>query len=103
MRISTAFSFQRATQDVQEKLTEIGKLQTQIGSGKKLLRPSDGPTEASRAVDLNQAISQLDQFQRNRVFCQSTVRSSGYHTNECEQFTPACARSYDSGQQWFSD
>ena len=68
MRISTAFSFQRAVQDVQNNLVEIGKLQTQIGSGKKLLRPSDGPTESARSVDLNQAISRLDQFERNRNF-----------------------------------
>lgn len=68
MRISTAFSFQRAVQDVQNNLVEIGKLQTQIGSGKKLLRPSDGPTESARSVDLNQAISRLDQFERNRSF-----------------------------------
>ena len=68
MRISTAFSFQRAVQDVQNNLVEIGKLQTQIGSGKKLLRPSDGPTESARSVDLNQAISRLDQFERNRGF-----------------------------------
>ncbi len=68
MRISTAFSFQRAIQDVQTNLAQIAKLQTQIGSGKRLLRPSDGPTEAARAVDLNQAISRLDQFERNRGF-----------------------------------
>lgn len=68
MRISTAFSFQRAVQDVQNNLVEIGKLQTQIGTGKKLLRPSDGPTESARSVDLNQAISRLDQFERNRSF-----------------------------------
>ena len=68
MRISTAFYFQRAVQDVQNNLVEIGKLQTQIGSGKRLLRPSDGPTESARAVDLNQAISRLDQFERNRGF-----------------------------------
>lgn len=68
MRISTAFSFQRAVQDVQNNLVEIGKLQTQIGTGKKLLRPSDGPTESARSVDLNQAISRLDQFERNRGF-----------------------------------
>lgn len=68
MRVSTAFYFQRAVQDVQNNLVEIGKLQTQIGSGKRLLRPSDGPTESARAVDLNQAIARLDQFERNRGF-----------------------------------
>ncbi len=68
MRISTSLIYQRAVQDIQENLSQIAGLQAQIGSGKKLLRPSDGPTEAARSVDLNQAISRLDQFARNRGF-----------------------------------
>ena len=68
MRISTSLYFQQAVQDIQENLTQIAGLQAQIGSGKKLLRPSDAPTEAARSVDLNQAISRLDQFERNRGF-----------------------------------
>ncbi len=68
MRISTSLYYQRAVQDIQENLSQVAGLQAQIGSGKKLLRPSDAPTEAARSVDLNQAISRLDQFERNRGF-----------------------------------
>ena len=68
MRISTSLYFQQAVQDIQDNLAQIADLQAQIGSGKKLLRPSDAPTEAARSVDLNQAISRLDQFERNRGF-----------------------------------
>ena len=68
MRISTSLYYQRAVQDIQENLSQVAGLQAQIGSGKKLLRPSDSPTEAARSVDLNQAISRLDQFERNRGF-----------------------------------
>ena len=68
MRISTSLYYQRAVQDIQENLSQIAGLQAQIGSGKKLLRPSDAPTQAARSVDLNQAISRLDQFERNRGF-----------------------------------
>ncbi len=68
MRISTSLYFQQAVQDIQGNLSQIADLQAQIGSGKKLLRPSDAPTEAARSVDLNQAISRLDQFERNRGF-----------------------------------
>lgn len=68
MRISTSLYFKQAVQDIQGNLTQIADLQAQIGSGKKLLRPSDAPTEAARSVDLNQAISRLDQFERNRGF-----------------------------------
>lgn len=68
MRISTSIYFQQAVQDIQNNLSEIADYQAQIGSGKKLLRPSDSPSEAARSVDLNQAISRLDQFERNRSF-----------------------------------
>ena len=66
MRISTAFYYQRAVRDMQNSLSEIAQLQAQFGSGKKIIRPSDGPAEAARAIDLKQAISRLDQFERNR-------------------------------------
>ena len=68
MRISTSLYYQRAVQDIQNNLSQIAGLQAQVGSGKKLLRPSDAPNEAARSVDLNQAISRLDQFERNRSF-----------------------------------
>ena len=66
MRVSTAFSFKQATQDIQSSLTKIANLQNQVGSGKKLLRPSDSPIEFARSIDLNQVISQLEQHERNR-------------------------------------
>ena len=68
MRVSTASSFLRAVRDIQTQQVEIGNLQAQIGSGRRLIRPSDGPTESARAVDLNQALSRLEQFSRNRDF-----------------------------------
>ena len=66
MRVSTAFSFKQATQDIQNSLSKIANLQNQVGSGKKLIRPSDSPIEFARSIDLNQVISQLEQHERNR-------------------------------------
>ena len=66
MRVSTAASFQQATQDIQTSLSKIANLQNQVGSGKKLQRPSDGPIDFARSIDINQAIAQLDQQERNR-------------------------------------
>lgn len=68
MRVSTSIYYQQAIRDIQDNLSKIADYQSQIGSGKKILRPSDAPTEAARSVDLNQAISRLDQFERNRGF-----------------------------------
>jgi len=66
MRVSTAASFQQATQDIQTSLSKISALQDQVGSGKKLSRPSDNPIDFARSIDLNQAIGQLEQYERNR-------------------------------------
>lgn len=66
MRVSTAASFQQATQDIQTSLSKIAALQDQVGSGKKLQRPSDGPIDFARSIDLNQALAQFDQQERNR-------------------------------------
>lgn len=68
MRVSTEAAFLRAVRDIQTQQAGIGEIQTQIGSGRRLVRPSDGPTESARAVDLNQALSRLEQFSRNRDF-----------------------------------
>ena len=66
MRVSTAASFQQATQDIQESLSKLADLQNQVGSGKKLLRPSDNPIDFARSIDLNQVLGQLEQHERNR-------------------------------------
>jgi flagellar hook-associated protein 3 FlgL len=68
MRVSTESAFLRAVRDIQTQQAGIGETQSQIGSGRRLVRPSDGPTESARAVDLNQALSRLEQFSRNRDF-----------------------------------
>ncbi len=66
MRVSTSASFLQATQDIQSSLSKIANLQDQVGSGKKLARPSDNPIDFARSIDLNQAIGQLEQYERNR-------------------------------------
>lgn len=68
MRVSTETAFLRAVRDIQTQQAGIGEIQAQIGSGRRLIRPSDGPAESARAVDLNQALSRLEQFGRNRDF-----------------------------------
>ena len=67
-RITTAYLFQRTAVDIAQRQFEIAEIQNQIGTGKRLNKPSDGPAEAARVIDLNQAIGRIDQFQRNSIF-----------------------------------
>ena len=67
-RITTAYLFQKTAIDIAQKQFEIAQIQNQIGTGKRLNKPSDGPAETARIIDLNQAIDRIDQFQRNSIF-----------------------------------
>ncbi|MBT8124827.1 MAG: flagellar hook-associated protein FlgL [Gammaproteobacteria bacterium] len=67
-RITTAYLFQKTAIDIASKQFDISEIQNQIGTGKRLNKPSDGPAETARVIDLNQAIGRIDQFQRNSIF-----------------------------------
>ena len=64
-RVTTNTFYQRAFSDFQSHQAEIAKLQQQIGSGKKLLKPSDDPAGSSRALDIKAVIGRLDAFETN--------------------------------------
>ncbi len=64
-RVTTNTFYQRAFSDFQSHQAEIAKLQHQIGSGKKLLKPSDDPAGSSRALDIRAVIGRLDAFETN--------------------------------------
>ena len=67
-RITTAYLFQKTAIDIAQKQFDISEIQNQISTGKRLNKPSDGPAETARVIDLNQAIGRIDQFQRNSIF-----------------------------------
>jgi len=67
-RITTAYLFQKTAVDIAKQQFEISEIQNQIGTGKRINKPSDGPAEVARIIDLNQAIGSIDQFQRNSIF-----------------------------------
>lgn len=49
MRISTAYAYDRAMAQLQERQGELAQTQVQLTSGKQVLRPSDDPVSAARA------------------------------------------------------
>lgn len=65
MRVSTYGSFYQGVKLMQQLQNAVNETQQQVASGRRLLRPSDDPIAASRAVSFRDSISQLDQFQRN--------------------------------------
>ncbi len=65
MRVSTSQIFNQGIQQQQKINSEQSKTQEQIASGKEILRPSDDPVGATRALQLKDDLSQSERFKEN--------------------------------------
>ena len=65
MRVSTTYIHMQGVKNILEQQSKVIRSQDQLSSGKKNLVPSDDPSAASRVLDLNEAISQIGQFEEN--------------------------------------
>jgi flagellar hook-associated protein 3 FlgL len=65
MRISTAQLYNRSIQSVLDNQGTLSDIQTQLSSGKKLLRPSDDPVGTSQLIRLTEDIDLLQQYNKN--------------------------------------
>lgn len=65
MRVTTLMSSRATLRDLNDGLSRLTRLQNQLSSGKQIMRPSDDPYGASRALSLRGELGGLDQFQRN--------------------------------------
>jgi len=74
MRLSTSQIYQQGVNSMLNKQSELAKTQLQMATGKQILAPSDDPAAATRILDLNQAIDENTQFQRNADY--ATTRLS---------------------------
>lgn len=65
MRVSTSGAFRDGVRAMQTLAVAVGETQQRISSGRRNLRPSDDPIAAARSVGFREAISRLEQYQRN--------------------------------------
>lgn len=65
MRISTSMLYDLGVGTVQQQYTDLLKLQQQMGTGRRVLTPSDDPIAAARALDVAQSQSTNEQFMTN--------------------------------------
>ena len=65
MRISTNGAFLQGIRNMLQLQAALNDTQIQVATGRRIQRPSDDPIAAARSVGLREAISRLDQFQRN--------------------------------------
>ena len=55
----------QGVQNILRQQAEVVRSQDQLSRGERILAPSDDPSAASRVIDLNEAISQIGQFDEN--------------------------------------
>jgi flagellar hook-associated protein 3 FlgL len=65
MRISTQLMYDTGTKAISKQQGDLYKTQQQLGSGKRVLAPSDDPIASSRAVIVSQAVASTEQYTRN--------------------------------------
>ncbi len=65
MRLSTSYLNQIGISRMLEQQTQIGNLQQQISSGKRLVSSVDDPSGAAQLLRINEEISVNNQYQRN--------------------------------------
>lgn len=73
MRISTQSLFESGASRLGDLQTALVKTQQQIGTGRRILSPSDDPIAASRALDVTQSQSINTQYGRNRQYAANAL------------------------------
>lgn len=74
MRVSTSQFQQASTNTILDQQSQLLKTQNQLGTGRRILTPSDDPSGAARALDMDKAVKSTDQFQRNNEQAELRLR-----------------------------
>lgn len=73
MRISSNQFQKIAIDSMLEQQSKLSKVQQQVGTGRKIAKPSDDPVAAAKIVKLNDILKSADQFQSNIVAARSRL------------------------------
>lgn len=72
-RMPSNLMVSRIANDIVQKQYELADIQEKISTGKEINRPSDDPAQAARLLGMQEASSQLDQYQRNATIAESQL------------------------------
>ena len=65
MKVSTSQIFDRATTQMSQQQAKVSEMQTQLATGKQVLRPSDSPEQAALIQRLSTALNRQDSYASN--------------------------------------
>lgn len=73
MRVSTSMIFDAGVSSLNKQSAELLHIQQQIASGRRILRPSDDPVAAARALEVTQSRDILTQYTANQDSAMSAL------------------------------
>lgn len=73
MRISSAQIFQQNLSSMLRQQAQLHETELQLGSGLRVMRPSDDPSAAVKILNLEDNLAALDQFARNTAFAETSL------------------------------
>lgn len=73
MRVSTSMIFDAGVRTINNQTAKLLELQQQVSTGRRVIKPSDDPVAAARALELTQASDVVSQFSRNRENAYSSL------------------------------
>jgi len=76
MRVSTSQVFRNGVESIQRSQQDLSRTQLQLGSGKRILSPSDDPSGAVQSLQLTSAVGKLEQYERNALSVTQRLRST---------------------------
>ena len=66
MRVSTGMIFDAGVSSINRQTASLLHVQQQVAAGRRILRPSDDPVAAARALEVTQASDLVTQFKQNQ-------------------------------------
>ena len=74
MRISTAQWYRQGVNAMLDSQSSLSKTQLQLATGQRMLAPSDDPTAATKVMELDRLLGEVDQYQRNADRAEARLR-----------------------------
>lgn len=76
MRVSTSLINHNNTQSILKKQTELFYTSQQLGTGKRVLTPSDDPVASSLAFNAKNKLANIEQYTKNINYAEKSLRTS---------------------------
>ena len=73
MRVSNIQAYRQGVESMQAQQAKLQQTELQLGSGLKIMKPSDDPSGAVKVLDLNNSIGAIDQFSRNASLAEASL------------------------------